>query len=119
MTSIETVAAWVNNYRKAWESNDPEDIAVLFAEDAAYYPEPFAKPWTGREKIVEEWLKIKDDPGTTTFAWHPMIVTEELVVIEGTTRYPRDTYSNLWILQLDDSGRARQFTEWWMMHRRG
>ena len=68
MASIEVVTAWVNNYRKAWESNDPEDIGELFTPDAAYYPEPFAEPWTGREKIVEEWLKIKDDPGTTTFA---------------------------------------------------
>jgi uncharacterized protein (TIGR02246 family) len=119
MTSLEAVTAWVNSYRKAWESNDPEDIAGLVAEDAAYFPEPFAKPWVGREKIVEEWLKIKDDPGTTTFAWHPVVVTEDLTIIEGTTKYPRDTYSNLWILRLDNSGQARQFTEWWMKQRRG
>ena len=114
MTILDAVTVWVANYRKAWESNEPEDIAALFTEDASYFPEPFAKPWVGREKIVEEWLKIKDDPGATTFAWHPVTVTDELVIIEGTTRYPDKIYSNLWLLQLDNSGQARQFTEWWM-----
>jgi uncharacterized protein (TIGR02246 family) len=116
MTSLDAVTAWVANYRKAWQSNDPDDIGDLFAEDATYFTEPFAKPWTGRETIVAEWLKIKDEPGTTTFEWHPMIVTDDLAIIAGTTIYPEDTYSNLWILRLDNSGQARQFTEWWMKH---
>jgi uncharacterized protein (TIGR02246 family) len=118
MSSIEAVTAWVANYRKAWESNEPEDVAALFAEDASYFPEPFSEPWVGRGRIVDEWLKIKDEPGTTTFAWHPVTISEELAIIEGTTRYPDKIYSNLWLLQLDESGQARQFTEWWMEHKR-
>jgi uncharacterized protein (TIGR02246 family) len=117
MSDLDAVTAWVTSYRKAWESNAREDIAALFAEDASYFPEPFAEPWVGREKIIEEWLKIKDDPGTTTFAWHPVTVTPDLAIIEGTTRYPDKIYSNLWLLQLDNSGQARQFTEWWMEHK--
>lgn len=116
MTSLDAVTAWVDNYRRAWESNDPADIGGLFTADAAYFPQPFAEPWMGRETIVAEWLKIKDEPGVTTFAWHPLIVTDDLAVIEATTTYPTDTYSNLWILRLDNSGQARQFTEWWMKH---
>jgi uncharacterized protein (TIGR02246 family) len=116
MTSLDAVTAWVENYRKAWESNHPHDIANLFAEDAAYFTEPFAKPWLGRDAIVEGWLAARDEPGTTTFAWHPMIVTLELAIIEATTTYPDRTYSNLWVLRLDQLGQARQFTEWWMKH---
>lgn len=116
MTSLDAVTAWVDNYRKAWESNDPADIGDLFAEDAAYFTEPFAKPWLGRDKIVAKWLKHKDDPGTTTFEWHPLLVTEDLAIIEATTTYPKETFSNLWVLRLDNLGQARQFTEWWMQH---
>jgi len=76
----------------------------------------FAKPWLGRDAIVQQWLKIKDDPGSTTFEWHPLIVTDDLAIIEATTKYPKDTYSNLWVLRLDNLGQARQFTEWWMKH---
>ena len=118
MTNLDTVTAWITNYRAAWASNDPEQIAGLFAEDAAYFPEPFAKPWRGRAEIVEKWLARKDDAGTWTFEWHPLIVTEELAIIEATTVYrePPRTYSNMWVLRLDNQGHARQFTEWWMKH---
>src|ERR1700712_127223 len=103
MTSLEAGAAWVSNYRSAGESNDPEAIGNLFAEDAAYFTEPYAKPWLGREKIVKQWLKNKDEPGTTTFEWHPLLVTEDLAMIEATTGYPKKTFSNLWVLRLDRS----------------
>src|SRR5262245_61838087 len=116
MTSLDAVTAWVRNYRVAWESNDPEDIADIFAEAAAYFTEPYAKPWLGREQIIRNWQDRADKPGSTTFAWHPLIVTEELAIIEATTHYPDRVYSNLWVLRLDVSGQARQFTEWWMRH---
>jgi uncharacterized protein (TIGR02246 family) len=114
MSSLDAVTAWVDNYRKAWESNDPHDIADLFAEDAAYFTEPFAKPWLGRDAIVERWIDNRDEPGTTTFEWHPLIITDDLAIIEATTTYPDKTFSNLWVLRLDNLGQARQFTEWWM-----
>ena len=116
MTSLDAVTAWVTSYRRAWESNDPRDIAGLFAEDAAYFSEPYASPWLGRDTIVEQWLAHRDEPGSTTFTWHPLIVTEDLAIIEGRTTYPEHTFSNLWVLRLDNLGQARQFTEWWMQH---
>ncbi|MEV4709349.1 nuclear transport factor 2 family protein [Actinoplanes sp. NPDC049316] len=118
MTSLDAVTAWIGNYRTAWESNDPDDIANLFTDDAAYFTEPYAKPWLGREAIVAGWLEHQDAPGDTTFEWHPLIVTEDLAIIEATTRYakPARTYSNMWVLRLDHNGQARQFTEWYMKH---
>jgi len=120
MTSLDAVTAWVENYRRAWESNDPEHIGGLFADDAAYFTEPFATPWLGRDEIVAQWLRRRDEPGDATFEWHPIIVTEDLAVIEATTVYrePPRTYSNMWVLRLDNLGQARQFTEWWMKHPR-
>ena len=115
MTSLDAVTAWVRRYRRAWESNEPDDIRDLFADDAAYFTEPYSPPWVGREAIVAGWLAQRDEPGTTTFTWQPVIITEELAVIEGRTHYPEDReFRNLWVLRLDHTGQARQFTEWWM-----
>ena len=50
MTNLDAVTAWITKYQAAWTSNDPEQIAGLFAEDAEYFPEPFAAPWRGRAK---------------------------------------------------------------------
>lgn len=117
MTNLDAVTAWVENYRAAWLSNDAEEIGSLFTEDAAYFTEPFAAPWLGRETIVAGWLDRKDDPGTFTFTWHPVIVTDELAIIEGRTAYTAPAvrvFRNMWVLRLNNSGQARQFTEWWM-----
>jgi hypothetical protein len=38
--------------------------------------------------------------------------------VQGTATYakPAATYSNLWLVRLDDAGRCTEFTEWWMQH---
>ncbi|MEV6490858.1 nuclear transport factor 2 family protein [Actinoplanes sp. NPDC051633] len=114
MTSLDAVTAWIGNYERAWTSNDPAEIGELFAEDAAYFPEPWATPWRGRAEIVSKWLARLDEPGSWTFSWHPLIVTDDVAIIQGETVYPDRRYSNLWVLRLDSAGQARQFTEWWM-----
>ncbi|MGI5242759.1 nuclear transport factor 2 family protein [Dactylosporangium sp. CA-139066] len=114
MTDLEAVTGWVEGYVRAWNSNDPAEIGALFAADAAYYTAPYREPWRGRDTIIAEWLARKDAPGEATFSWFPVVVTPELSVVQGTTVYPSTTYSNLWLLRLDQVGQAREFTEWWM-----
>jgi hypothetical protein len=116
VTASETVAAWIEAYVRAWNSNDPAVIGALFTDEAEYYTEPFQPPWRGRREIVAQWLTRKDEPGETTFEWRPVVTTDETAVITGTTTYPDRTFSNLWLLQLDEAGRCRHFTEWWMLH---
>lgn len=109
---------WVEAYVRAWESNDPEEIAALFTDEALYYTEPHAEPWRGRAEIVERWLERKDEPGQATFTWRPLAQTSDVSILVGTTAYrePPRTYSNLWVVRLEPDGRCREFTEWWMEH---
>jgi uncharacterized protein (TIGR02246 family) len=118
MPDPDQVTAWMDAYRQAWNSNDSDDIGRLFAEDAHYYTAPFRDPWRGRAAIVAGWLARKDEPGQAQFAWHLVAVTGDLAVVHGTTTYvkPPATYSNLWLVRLDDAGRCTEFTEWWMQH---
>ncbi len=116
MTNLERLTAWIDGYVRAWNSNDPADIGALFTDDAAYYTARFREPWRGREGIIEGWLDRKDEPGETSFTWRPLVVTDEVSIIDGTTTYPTETYSNLWVIRLGDAGRCREFTEWWMEH---
>jgi len=116
MTDLDRVTTWIDGYVRAWNTNDPADIRALFTEDAEYYTAPFRSPWRGREEVVEGWLERKDEPGETTFEWRPIAVAREVAIIQGTTTYPGEVYSNLWVIGLDDDGRCRQFTEWWMEH---
>ncbi|NUU06547.1 nuclear transport factor 2 family protein [Leifsonia sp. C5G2] len=111
----DAITNWIDLYRRAWESNEPDDIRALFTEDASYRTEPFAEPWDGHEEIVEGWLDAQDDPGAATFEWRLLGQDGPVWFVEGVTDY-RDgpIYSNLWIVRLADDGRAEEFTEWWM-----
>ena len=114
MIGADQLTAWVDAYVKAWNSNDPQDIEALFTEDAEYFTDPYSTPWTGRANIVMQWLEHRDKPGETTFDWQPLVVTGEECIVTGETRYPHQTYSNLWVIRLDADGRCSHFTEWWM-----
>jgi hypothetical protein len=110
----EKLDQWMRGYRRAWESNDPADIGALFTDTALYFNDPFTAPARGREAIIANWIERADAPGETVFTWSPVIVTRELAIVQGETTYPLVRYNNLWVIRLDDSGRATEFTEWWM-----
>ena len=46
---------WLEAYFAAWVSNEPDDVAALFTEDATYAVGPFADVWEGRDEIVRRW----------------------------------------------------------------
>jgi hypothetical protein len=109
------VSNWIELYRTAWESNEPNDIRALFTEDAEYRTEPYAQPWEGHAAIVEGWLEAADEPGETTFEWATVIENDELGIVQARTQYSDGpTYSNLWVIHFAPDGRAAAFTEWWM-----
>ena len=83
------VQAWIDGYVRAWNSNDPADIRALFTQDAAYFCEPYSRPWRGQDEIVRQWLDRKDEPGQAQFDWHPLAVTSEVAIIEGEIAYPK------------------------------
>lgn len=116
MADEEQVKAWVEGYRRAWESNDPDAVGELFTDDAEYRTAPFDRPRRGRDDVVAGWLEDRDEPGTTTFTWSMLALTDEVAVVEGITVYPDRTYSNLFVVSLTSDGQASRFTEWYMKH---
>ncbi|CAM5441156.1 nuclear transport factor 2 family protein [Leifsonia shinshuensis] len=111
----DAITTWIDRYRRAWESNDPDDIRALFTEDASYRTEPFAEPSDGHLEIVEGWLDAQDDPGSVDFEWRLLGQDGSQYFVEGVTDYhDGPTYSNLWVVVLAPDGRAEEFTEWWM-----
>ncbi len=108
---------WVDRYRAAWESSDPDEISALFAPDGRYYDSPGDEPWIGPEKIVTEWLARKDPPGETTFEYEVIASEGDMGFVRGVTYYRSEdnVYDNLWEITLDADDRCRSFTEWWMV----
>ena len=115
MTNRDIVTAWVEGYRKAWESNDPADIRAIFTEDAIYAGRPRdPKQAIGLEAIVANWLEDADEPGTTQFDWHIVAVEGDTAVVQCVVTYPDTVYDNLWVVRLAEDGRASEYTDWWV-----
>lgn len=117
----ERVTNWVDGYRRAWLSNDPDDIRALFTDDAVYERRPNdPEPDRGIDAIVAGWLEGADAPDETTWEWHPLAEEADVATIQGRTVYldeghePEAIYDNLWVLTFAPDGRVRHFTEWYM-----
>jgi hypothetical protein len=114
--ATDTIERWLEMYLRAWTTNDTSDFEALFTDAAAYFPTPFSGGWHGRAEIVAGWLDRKDEPGDWSFEHEILWGSDELGVVRGLTRYPRDgrEYRNLWLVRFAPGGRCREFTEWWV-----
>ena len=118
------VERWIEAYRKAWKSDDPQDIAALFTEDATYSPFPWPREknrWEGRDTIVQRWIGHGDSKLNWRFEHDILAVDGDTAVIQGWTDYDRgdgepwkEAYANIWLVRFADDGRAREFAEWWV-----
>jgi hypothetical protein len=79
------VAAWLDGYSQAWGTYDPEEIGALFSTDAVYFYDPFSEPLRGREAIVADWLRDRDDAGTYEGSYRPVLVAGDQAVARGAT----------------------------------
>jgi hypothetical protein len=60
---LDSFRSWLERYSDAWGSNEPDDVAALFAEDAEYWWGPFREPARGRDAIVRAWVEGGAPPG--------------------------------------------------------
>ncbi len=118
----ESITAWVEAYRRAWESNDPADVRAAFTEDAIYRPRPHEEPWVGIDAIIAGWLEHQDPPGSTSFEFRVLGVDGQRAFVQCVTGYPdgpkTGVYDNLWVVRLAGDGRAAEFTDWWIERER-
>ena len=100
----------------------PGAVGALFAEDATYAYHPYDEGdevVRGREAIVADWLKERDEPGTWQASYRPLVVEGRRAVAEGTTSYANgDFYWNLWTLRFDEEDRCAEFVECFMVRPR-
>jgi hypothetical protein len=117
MSTRTRTETWMAGYLSAWESNDPAEIGALFSDRAQYFTSPYRPPWQGREAIVAGWLERRDKPGTWRFRYDVLTEDSQLGVVQGETNYLMDgrTYSNLWLVWLDEEGCCTKFIEYFML----
>ena len=126
-----SVQDWLDRYVAAWKSYDPAAIGELFSEDAEYRYHPWDEPVRGREAIVADWIAPGGNPGqidasgTYDASYEAWAVDGNRAVAVGTSDYFTDPsrsnrerrYHNTYLLEFDDDGRVRSFTENYQLER--
>ena len=111
---------WLDRYRQAWRTDDHDQIAALFTDDANYSTYPFRDPKRGRDAIVAWWVSQGDSQNEWRFESEELVVEGETGVVQGLTTYPASgsspeaVFSNIWVIRLAPDGRATSFAEWWV-----
>jgi len=107
---------WLDAYFLAWISNEPNDVAALFTEDATYSVGPFAEPWAGRAEIVRRWI---------SGAQQDVEYAYEILAVEGDTGIAhwnvkagtgggsaRGEWDGILLITFSSDGRCREHREW-------
>jgi len=116
---------WLDDYVAAWISYDPQAVGKLFSEDARCYFGPYDEPVEGREAIVANWLKNRDEPGTYDAKYRLVVRQDGLAVTNGrSVYYEKGTknvhreFDNIFLIRFDSAGQATEFREWFMEKRK-
>lgn len=110
--AAEDVVAWTERYVRAWETNDPLDIAVLFTEDAEYHESPYETNWIGRDAIIEGWRsRWSWQQGGWSFRWQLDSLVGGTAVVSGVGSYTElGEFDNVWTITFRTPELCESFT---------
>ena len=81
------VKHFLANYKKAWETRDPDLVAGLFTRDAQYKQDPFGSAIVGREAIHDYWAGATGRQEDINFSVGTVIQCGYILAAEWTCKY--------------------------------
>lgn len=117
--SVSDVAAWLDGYKTAWETLDPEKAASLFTEDASYRDQPYEIPHKGHAGIRDYWNNVTSDQKDVTFTYEVLAVTDNTGIAHWHSEFSSKssdaeiTLDGIFVLEFHDSQLVRDLKEWW------
>lgn len=113
--------AWLDAYKKAWESRDADAAARLFTEDATYRETPFDAPMAGREAIRAYWARVTAGQRDIIFGHDRIVCSGDEGLCHWTASFLTDPggdriqFDGLFRCRFAETGQVRVFEEWWHM----
>jgi SnoaL-like protein len=107
---------WVERYEAAWREPGTQALSGLFATDATYRTSPYEDPFEGLDAIEAMWEHERESADEDfTMRWDLVAVEDRTGVVRVGVDYGepiRQSYRDLWVIELREDGRARSFEEW-------
>jgi len=114
---LASFGSWLDRYFAAWASNDPGDVAALFAEDAEYSWGPFRPSAHGRDAIVRAWVDGGAPPRLRSRS-EPIAVAGKTGVAHWWVSFEDDAggsveLDGILVCDFDVDGRCTRHREWY------
>lgn len=111
---------WIERYRRAWETGDPDEITDLFTPDASYRASVFRQPHRGRAAIRQYWQRGAGRQHEVTVSMGQPVITPARVAVEWWTTMidPDDgevTLPGCLLLRFAADGRCQDLWEYWQV----
>jgi uncharacterized protein (TIGR02246 family) len=110
---------WLEGYRQAWETRDPEAAAALFSKDARYYETPFVAPAQGRDGVRNYWANATRNQSDITFSYNIVSVSGDRCIARWSATFTRvssgvtASLDGIFLLKFNNEGLCRELREWW------
>jgi ketosteroid isomerase-like protein len=110
---------WLEKYGKAWETRDPDAVAALFTDGAAYYETPFGKPAQGRTGVHAYWRAATGHQRNVKFSFEVLSVHGDVGIARWWAEFTRVStgvktrLDGVFLLEFDADGFCRTLREWW------
>jgi hypothetical protein len=113
------VDEWLERYRSAWETADPDAAAALFTENAVYRSSPFRESHVGQEGIGEYWARATGSQSDVTVKIGLPITEGNRTAVEWWTTMRDETTEitlpGILFLRFAPDGRCEELREAWMV----
>lgn len=113
----ESVAEWVDAYRVAWETRDPEAAASLFTSDASYREKIVEAPYHGRDGVRTYWSSVTASQDEVRVRMGRPFAAGDRVAVEFWTTMKVDseaaTIAGCLLLDFTDEWLCRRLREYW------
>jgi hypothetical protein len=113
----ETFRSWLDRYFSAWASNDPDEVADLFTEDAEYSWGPFRASAFGRDAIVRAWVE-GGAPPRMRWSVDPIAISGDRGAAHWNVSFRGDAggvveLDGILVCSFGDDGRCTLHREWY------
>src|SRR5688572_13499914 len=117
--NLDSFKMWLEAYGQAWENQDPQAAAKIFAADATYQETPFDEQIRGREAILQYWLEETYVQEQVKFSYEILAVSENRGIARWQASFARRPskihvkLDGIFVVYLNVENLCTVFEEWW------
>ena len=115
----QSFSCWLDAYKQAWETRDPQAAGKLLTEDATYREMPFDEPMRGRAAIIEYWSDVPKSQENIRFRYEILAVAENRGCARWWATFVRIPsqinvkYDGIFVVEMNQHDECTKFEEWW------